>query len=177
MRPITPLAKKSAALRGFTFIDLLTTLSIFMVITFLGIPNFSAWLQRQAQSTVFDTLHHLSTFARTKAVKENTYLTLCASHDNVNCTGEWNKTIIIFSDPNKNETVDGDERLFKVLTLPKSTPCLLWNAGAQRQYLQFKPSGAINGTAGHFRFCDSVNNSIETRLVISFNGRTSLKSL
>lgn len=175
--PVTKSFTKANLQRGFTFIDLLTALSVFMVVTCIGIPNLHHWLQRQAQSTVFDTLHHLSTFARTKAVKENTFLTLCASHNNLTCNGDWNKTIIIFNDPNKNETVDAGERLFKVMALPDSTPCLQWNASAHRQYLQFKPSGATNGTAGHFRFCDSVNNAIEKRLVISFNGRTSLKNL
>lgn len=172
----TPPAKTHSN-AGLTLIELISVLAILMILLGAGLPNLSTWLQHHTESTILNTLHHLSSFARTRAIKENTYLTLCASNDNKTCHGEWNKTIIIFSDSNKNETVDADDRLFKAITLPKATPCLEWKASAGRQYLQFKPSGATNGTSGHFKFCDTVHNPIENKLVISFNGRTSLKKL
>jgi Tfp pilus assembly protein FimT len=84
---------------------------------------------------------------------------------------------MVFSDNNKSESIDDDDdTLFKLIQLPKSTPCLYWNLD-KRQYIQFKPSGAINGTAGHLKFCDDVSSSYNKKLVISFNGRTSLKNL
>ncbi|MEE8056237.1 MAG: GspH/FimT family pseudopilin [Pseudomonadales bacterium] len=162
---------------GWTLIELITVLAVFILLTGIGTPNLNKWLQHQTESTVFNTLYHLCVFARTLAVKENHYLTLCASEDLKHCGGPWNKTIIVFSDFNKNETVDENEQLFRAITLPKTTPCLEWNASAHRQYLQFKPSGATNGTAGHFKFCDTVINAIQKKIVVSFNGRTSLKSL
>jgi Tfp pilus assembly protein FimT len=164
-------------MKGATLIELITTATIILTIIGTGLPSLSKWLQYQTEITILRSLSHLVTFARTKAVKENQYLTLCASHNRVSCEGEWNKTIIVFNDFNKNETLDNDEILFRIFELAKTTPCLKWNASAGRQYLQFKPSGATNGTAGHFRFCQGVNTAIDKKLVISFNGRTSLKKL
>ena len=115
--------------------------------------------------------------SRTRAVRENRFFTLCASKDLTRCDGEWNKTIIVFSDHNKNEIVDADDVLLKAITLPVNTPCLEWNASARRNYLQFKPNGSSNGTAGHFRFCDAVNKHYEKKLIVSLSGRTSLKNL
>ena len=167
----------SRNLRGFTLVDLLTTMSVLMIIACIGIPNMTGWLHSQAQSTVFNTLHHLCALARTRAIKDNNYMTVCASDDLTKCGGLWNKTVIVFSDSNKNEQVDNNDVLYKAITLPGTTPCIEWNSGARRQHLQFKPSGATNGTAGHFKFCNPTNLAIQKKLVVSFNGRTSIKKL
>lgn len=169
--------KNATATLGFSLIELMTVLSVFIIASGIGTPALSKWLQRSAESTAFTSLHHLITFTRTQAIKENTYFTLCPSSDNQKCTGEWNKTLIIFSDANKNEQLDGGERLFKSIALPAVTPCLEWRSGASRQYVQFKPSGATNGTAGHFLFCDGAHSATKKKLVLSFGGRTSLKTL
>ncbi|WP_101759668.1 GspH/FimT family pseudopilin [Oceanicoccus sp. KOV_DT_Chl] len=162
---------------GLTLIELISTLSISIILVTVGTGPMSKWLQYQTESTVFNTLFHLTTYARTLAVKENRYLTVCPSLDQRQCGGNWNKTIIVFTDHNKSETVDKNEDLHMVLEMPESTPCLTWNASAKRQYLQFKPSGAANGTAGHFRFCEEAHSALNKKVVISLNGRTSLRSL
>ena len=172
---VKPLAKPHQ--QGWTLIELMSVLAIITLVSGLGMPSLSKWLQHSAEKTTYNTIHHLITFARTRAVKENKYFTLCPSNDNQHCNGDWNNTLIIFSDDNKNEQLDEDDRLFKSITLPTVTPCLEWRASAHRQYLQFKPSGATNGTAGHFRFCDSAHNSHAKKLSVSFMGRTSLKDL
>lgn len=163
--------------QGWSLVELLSVLAIMMTLTGLGVPNFNLWLQQKTEASVLKTLYHLCNLARTRAVKDNSYLTLCASEDLQHCNGRWNKTVIVFSDMNKNETVDKGETLYKAITFPKTTPCLEWKAGAHRQYLQYKPTGASNGTAGQFKFCDSVSNTIKKAVVVSFNGRTSLKNL
>ncbi len=163
--------------QGFNLIELMTVMSVLLITMVIGLPGLNQWLQSQKETTVLRSINLLTTLARTRAIKDDQYFTLCASDDQIHCTGSWNKTLIVFNDINKNETVDNEEQLWRVLTLPASTPCLQWNASLGRQYLQFKPSGASNGTAGHFRFCDSVNTVVTKKLVVSLNGRTSLKKL
>ena len=163
--------------QGWTLVELMSVLTIIALLIGMGVPSLGKWLQRSSESTAFTTLSRLCTLARTLAIKENRYYTLCASEDLTHCGGPWNKTLIVFSDGNKNEVVDADDRLIKTITLPQTTPCLQWNAGAYRQYLQFKPSGATNGTAGNFKFCDPIERIYQKQLVISFGGRTALKSL
>ncbi len=178
--PLPYLSPQRASTRhnnGWTLVEVIAVLTILTLLAGTGAPHLSTWLQNTAQSTVFNTLHHLTTFARAKAIKDNDYFTVCASEDQKHCNGQWNKTLIVFNDTNQNETVDSDETLFRTLSFPKSTPCLQWNAGARKTYLQFKPSGATNGTAGHFRFCDTSANSSQQSLVVSFSGRTSIRKL
>jgi Tfp pilus assembly protein FimT len=132
-------------------------------------------IERQSQRTVLHDLYHLILMTRTLAVREETYYTLCASHDNIHCDETWQDRVIVFRDRNKNEQVDNDDSIYRQLLLPNGIRCLEWYSG--RHFLQFKPTGASNGTAGHFRFCDSTNNYLEKKLVVSFQGRTSLKDL
>ncbi|MBL4826886.1 MAG: GspH/FimT family pseudopilin [Spongiibacteraceae bacterium] len=161
---------------GWTLIELLVTLSIISLLIGFGIPTLNQSLQRSTEKIAFTMLQRLSYYARTKAIRHNNYFTLCPSNDQVHCGGTWNQALIIFSDQNKNEIVDGSDELFRTFTFGPNTPCIRWNR-KRRQYLQFKPSGASNGTAGHFAFCDPVNTTVENKVVVSFNGRTSLKSL
>lgn len=162
---------------GFSLIELLTTLSVIMITMGIGLSGLSQWLHYQTETTLFNSLSHLTQFARTTAIKDGQYLTVCASIDKITCNGQWNNTIIVFSDINTNESVDDRDVIYRVLTLPKTTPCIQWKAGLGRQYLQFKPSGASNGTAGHFRFCEPIGTTGNKRLVVALNGRTSLRSL
>lgn len=165
------------SIKGLTLVELLLVLAIVTTLTTLGIPSLRSGLQRSSEAATFNTLHHLATFARTRAIKEQTYFTLCPSNDDQHCNGSWNQALIVFEDGNRNEQLDEGERLYQTITFAKGTPCLIWNASAGRQYIQFKPSGATNGTAGHFRFCENSRSLLNKRLVLSFSGRTSLKNL
>lgn len=162
---------------GLTLIELLITMSIMMIVISLGSSTLPSFIHKQTTTTALNTLFHLVTFTRTKAIREQEVFTLCASNDDRNCTGEWNKKIIIFNDNNKNARRDNTETLFKTISMPANTPCLKWNAGLNRQYLRFKPDGSNAGTAGHFKFCNPNPPSIQKKIVISFTGRTSFRNL
>lgn len=176
MNSSTPLHLSANRTKGLTLVDILVTLAIVSITLGQGIPALQKWLQRSTEDSAFKLLFHLSAYTRTEAIKANDYFTLCPSENHSSCGGDWNGDIIIFNDSNKNEAIDKDETLHKLISLPANTPCIRWNL-PKRQYVQFKPTGMINGTAGHFRFCDDSNTLTHKRLVISFNGRTSLRAL
>ncbi len=157
---------------GLTLVELIAVLAIIAITLGLGIPSLQKWQANSTQSLAFKNLYHLTFYARALAIKENSFVTLCASDDNLHCTGEWNRRLIVFRDDNKNERVDDGEHLLKVHEFPDSTPCLELKVSLGRQYLQFKPTGQVNGTAGHFRTCDDNTK----KMVISFTGRTAYKS-
>lgn len=163
--------------RGMTLVEVLICLSIAMIVTTLGATSVPSYLEKRVESVAFDTLFHLVTFARTKAIREQELFTLCASNDGINCNGEWNQQIIVFNDNNKNARRDNSEILYKMIAMPSGTPCLEWNVGLNRRYLRFKPDGSNAGTAGHFRPCDTTKSLLQKKLVVSFAGRTSIKDL
>ncbi len=163
-------------LQGLTLIELLSTVSIISLVVAMGIPKMDQWIQQKTEESVLKSLFHLSVYARTEAIKATDYFTFCPTENRISCGGSWNKEIMIFKDSNKNETVDEDDVLFKLINLPESAPCIKWNL-KKRQYVQFKPSGASNGTAGHFRYCEEGDSLIHKKVIISFNGRTSMRKL
>ncbi len=162
---------------GMTLIELLTTLSVIAITMSIGFPSMSKWIKTKSQNAAFETLYHSVTFARTKAIRQQENFTICASKDNTQCNGEWNDTIIIFNDHNKNAQLDSSEILYKTISMPQGTPCIQWRAGGGRDYLRFKANGATSGTAGHFRYCDPNTTQYDKKLVVSFTGRTSIKKL
>ena len=161
--------------KGLSLLELLTSTSIAATLISISLSGMSNLLEQQSQKNILFDLYHLTTLTRTLAVRNETYFTLCSSENGRQCNNQWNKQVIVFEDSNKNEQVDGKEVIYRVWQIPKTLACLQWKSG--RNYLQFRPTGASNGTAGHFRFCDTDHNYLEKKLVISFNGRTSLKKL
>lgn len=162
---------------GWTLIELMIVLTIAGLLLGLGTPGMNQWLQQRTETLALRALYHLSVYARTSAIKAGNTVTLCPSDDHQHCGGSWNKTVIIFTDRNKNETVDNQDQLLRVANLPRNTPCLEWHASAKKTYMQFKSSGASNGTAGHLRFCEPGIDPNQSKLVIAFTGRSSLKPL
>jgi len=168
--------KKARTDGGFNLIELLICLAIIALLSSFAGPGIGQLLQRHSQQRALETLFHLSVYGRNEAIRSNDYFTVCPTLDSQNCNGQWNNTVMAFKDSNKNESIDSDETLAKLLSLPAATPCIDWRSAA-KNYLQFKPSGASNGSAGHFRFCDEVAQRLDKKVVISLNGRTSIKTL
>ena len=163
--------------RGFTLIELMICISIILILAGLGANGIPGFLQRKAESTAIDTLFHLVAFARNKAIREHKVLTLCASDDDVHCTGEWNRKIMVFEDDNQNAQREQREALLRIVTMRDNIPCLSWNASLHRNYLRFKPDGTSAGTAGNFHFCQPDKALVRKKLVISLTGRTAMRNL
>lgn len=163
-------------IRGTTIIELLSILTIISIVTAMGMPSMNQWIQRKTEDTILKSLFHLSVYARTKAIKASDYFTFCPTKNRISCGGNWNKEVMVFKDSNKNEAIDEDDILLKLITMPTTSPCIEWNL-EKRQYVQFKPSGASNGTAGHFKFCDRNHSLDNKKVIVSFNGRTSIRAI
>lgn len=163
--------------RGWTLVELLVSCAIVATLAGLAVPGLQHWLNRAAQTAMFDLLQHAASFARSQAIIEHRYFTVCGSDNGIHCSGQWRDHIMIFSDDNRNEAIDKGERLYRTFSVADHMPCIQWRASAGRHYLQFRPNGAVNGTAGHFRLCQGTPGQAQHKLVVSLNGRTSLRSL
>lgn len=162
--------------QGWTLVELLVTGLILVILAGIAVPAMRDGINRSSELALFNLLGHAAAFARTRAVAAQRYVTLCGSDDGAHCRGQWHRHIIVFSDRNRNQIVDGPDQLYRMFTLNPETPCIRWRGGARRNYLQFKPSGASNGTAGHFQLCDPRADHLHQRLVVSLNGRSALRA-
>ena len=90
----------------------------------------------QTETTLFNLLNDESSSHEPKPLMMAVTSHRLASIDKITCSGEWNNTIIVFSDTNTNESDDQD-LIYRVLSLPKTTPCIQWKASLGRQWSQF----------------------------------------
>lgn len=162
--------------RGWTLPELLAACAIMVILATMAVPGFHQWQRKSAETAALSTLGHAADFARLHAIRDHQYTTVCASVDGSRCDGQWQHRIAVFSDHNHNETLDGNDRLLRLFDQPDAVPCIHWQASASRDYLQFKPNGSSNGTAGHFRLCDPIPGQRGRKLVVSLNGRTALRN-
>ncbi|MGI0117314.1 GspH/FimT family pseudopilin [Zooshikella sp. RANM57] len=158
--------------RGFTLVELLVTCSILIILVGYGIPALNQFIQSCSTRTSINILHNAIVTARTQAVVHKTTVTLCPSADGISCQTEWHQHIIVFSDPNKNKQLDGEEILYQILDINRKIK-ISSRLSAGRSYLRFKPDGIISGTAGTLTVCPTNNNNRHARqLIVSFTGRT-----
>jgi len=70
-------------------------------------------------------------FARGEAIKEGQTVTVCVSTDGATClvNTAWNSGWIVFSDPNNNQQVDGNEQILRVQAGFTSTDTFVANLG------------------------------------------------
>ncbi len=125
---------------GFTLIELLVTISIIVILTFIGVPTFKSVTNNSRISATNNSLVGNLALARSEAVNRNAPVSVCASSDGSSCTGTaWELGWIVFTDGGTAGTVDGSDKILRVqnktigrLTVTASGP-----------YVRFKPGGQV----------------------------------
>jgi type IV fimbrial biogenesis protein FimT len=117
---------------GFTMMELIVTMSIVAILLMIGIPSFRYVTASNRISTEVNGLLGDMQFARSEAVKEGLWVTVCSSNDGQNCNGgpTWQSGWIVFLDSNDNQTVDPGEAVMRVQSKFSSTDTFLPDNGA-----------------------------------------------
>ncbi|MEJ2692806.1 MAG: GspH/FimT family pseudopilin [Candidatus Thiodiazotropha sp.] len=85
---------------GFTLVELMTTLTVALLLLVIGVPSFSTLLaNNQMAATTNDLVSHLQ-YARSESVKRQMPVSVCSSDNGESCTGsnEWGVGWIVFTD-------------------------------------------------------------------------------
>jgi type IV fimbrial biogenesis protein FimT len=92
--------------RGFTLIEVLITVAIASALMALGVPQFTQALKTQQSNSEMVNLQNDMLFARTEAVKEGQYVSICVANSTMSgCgTGTWNSGWIIYANPGGSAT-------------------------------------------------------------------------
>lgn len=93
---------------GFTLIELLVTIVVISLLLALGVPSFKDFIKKNRLTTQSNALVSSLQLARSEAVKRGTNTVVCASSDQMTCTGsdDWDQGWIVFSDLNLNGVPD-----------------------------------------------------------------------
>lgn len=127
--------------RGFTLIELLTALTVLAILLGLAVPTFRDFTRNNRVGAAQNDLVTAFTYARSEALRRSTPVSVCASTDNVSCSGNtnWATGWIAFVDSGANVgVVDASE-------LP---PLQAWAASnadmtltGSTSYVQYGPTG------------------------------------
>ena len=139
-----------------------------------GYAFLSLWRLKSATGAFFNDL----SFARSEAIKRNSRVVLCMSHDGVQCETDrgWEQGWIVFHDQNQNAFVDAEDL---VLARAGALQSPLRRAGNRNvsKYDSYSPIGFANLNSGAFQagtfvLCDASGVLDEAReIVISSLGR------
>lgn len=159
--------------KGMTLLECLLVLAVVAILVSGVQHGFAPLVGRyQSQQIVYD-LYRLSHYARQYAVMLHQTVTLCPSNDGVQCqpqAADW----LLFTDPNRNERLDPGEQLLRQYHYSGAWRIRL-RLSAGRQYLQFRPIGTAQASAGKLYACKQGDASVHY-VTVSLAGRISMKN-
>jgi type IV fimbrial biogenesis protein FimT len=146
--------KRKQAVRGYTIVEMLVTMTVLGVLTAVVAPSFQGAFLSSRMASYANAWTASAHLARAEAIKRNTQVVLCRSDDGDTCTlsGTWQKGWIVCVDdgnanpPAPDSTCSSTEtKLLKQDALAGSyhfTPNCLGGACAGTGYVfSFRPAG------------------------------------
>jgi len=130
----------SKAQRGFTVIELMMAIIVLGVLLGLAIPSFMETIRNNRVIAHNNEFIGALNIARSEALKRSDSVSICASADELTCSGDTNFGTgwILFTDPNANGTFEAPDELLQ--TWGAGPPDLTLNA-ATRSFVRFGASG------------------------------------
>ncbi|HEX4243827.1 MAG TPA: GspH/FimT family pseudopilin [Steroidobacteraceae bacterium] len=93
---------------GFTLFELLMVMVVVAIMMGIGIPSFKYVSSSNRIAAELNLLVGDLQYARSEAIKEGNFVTVCASSDQQTCSGSdtWETGWIVFADGNANKTFE-----------------------------------------------------------------------
>lgn len=158
---------------GISLIELLVCIAMVAILFSITMPALSPLLWKNKIVVSINELDRAISLARSTAISTGKIVTLCKSHDGIQCGGNWNQGFIVFSDQNADRLINGEDQLIRVFLAFKSQGSLKFKAFQNKQYLQMTPLGFTNFQNGNFTFCPvNKDPSLAQQLIVSRTGRT-----
>ncbi len=99
-----------------TMVELLITMTVVGILLGIAVPSYRYVTYSNRASSEVNALLGEMQLARSEALKEGQFVTVCPSTNATSCapTTTWNTGWIVFSDVNGNATVDADDTILRV---------------------------------------------------------------
>ena len=99
--------------KGFTLLELMTTLAVAGLLLSFAVPSFSTLSLNSKRASSINEIVSAMHFARNTAVVRNERVTVCTSSNGTACeTVGWNQGWLAFADVNGNRSVDLGDTVF-----------------------------------------------------------------
>lgn len=155
---------------GFTFIELLITLSILGLVLGIGIPDLKRWQIKFQANALSSSIQQILVFARQYSIEHGDNITVCGIQSGRECARNQFYELAAFIDNNQNRRIDEGEKVLALRQLNYQGELRL-QASLNRHYIQFQRDGSTK-QAGSFIYCHPQQNQFARRITVSMAGRT-----
>ena len=194
-----PILEHMKSTRGFTIIELMTTIAVFGVMLAIGTPAMKQTILNNRLVSQLNALGSSLALARSEAVKQNQLAVVCVSTDGAACAAgeDWNKGWMIFVDKNGDLSPDfgggdgcadgsdddcliaSEAALTGQATLrgADSVPAVIAYNGSGTARCDADDDGALENCVNadtYFVLCDERGDSHARALAVSQTGRTAI---
>jgi len=161
--------------KGFTFLELMITLSIVAIITTIALPSFAEIIADNRQVTRYNQLLTAIALTRSEAIKRGERVSLCQSSSGISCTKDsdlWHQGWVVYTDRDEDNHIDKDEEILLIQNTLSEDITISFGS---RTRVAYHPEGlAVGGSNGTFLLCDYRADRGKKGLVIFITGRTRL---
>ena len=156
---------------GFTLIELVTTMSVLVILAGIAAPSFAAFLERQRASAAMNSLMTHMALARVSAITRNRRAVLCPSTDGRNCetSTDWSAGWMLFLDDDGNRTADASDEIIRVDLEPTSRHLRVISTTGRPQ-LRYLPDGRSAGANLTVSICNQ-NGELLGQVIVNNMGR------
>ncbi|WP_077529397.1 GspH/FimT family pseudopilin [Vreelandella utahensis] len=156
--------------RGVTLLELIIVIAVLAIVTTTMVPGLQKLFENTARRTQMQNMVGLFHLARTEAVSQGTIVTICPLDGSDRCTGDWQKPVHVFVDPENQRALSSGQAVLRVQEPPDSGS---WTVSVgNRGYFQYRPNGMIRGTLGNLTWCpESADEKNAGQLIINMGGR------
>lgn len=158
--------------KGFSLIELITTLSVSAILLAVGAPSLTDFYTRYRADSSIRVIQQTLQFARNQAISFNSRVTVCALIDD-KCDSNWQVGLTVFIDINNNNQLDSSDKKIYTTNAFHSKDTVKYN----RAVIRFLPDGLASGTNGTLKYCPSRPTSPYSQaIVINQAGRARIST-
>lgn len=163
---------------GLSFIELMVTVSIMVIVTGLSIPSFANLIARNKVTTQANAVFESLYIARSTAITRQNNVHVCpmSEANSMQCdqqrdyNSDWSNGWLVFADANNNNEYDESDTLIRIFQATEHAN-IVFN---QRGRLRFFPDGSAR-SAG-FYICDRQKHSYR-HIYLLYSGRARVNDI
>lgn len=144
---------------GFTLFELIVTISIISILSLICIPHYHNMMQKQELNSIRPLTQQYLSFAKSQALVLHTPVVICSSENLNQCqNNQWDKGVIIFTDKNRNKSIDTDEHILFKTEHNLKYGHLTWSGSSSSTHVLTLQgdTGLPRGAAGSFYYCSNA---------------------